>query len=111
MGGQGLFFQPADRQDPPSKGNLSGHRDITVDRDVSQSGDYSRCHGNPSRRTVFGNGALRYMDMQICFFVEVLSNPEFFGARTDVANCGLCGFTHYFTEFTCEEELSLAFNR
>src|SRR5260370_6415642 len=98
MGGQEFLLDPADGEHLATQRDFAGHGDISPHRILCERADDGRADGDAGGRTVLGDGAFRYVYVNVDVAVEILGQAEQVGARTDVAHRRLRGLLHHVTE-------------
>ena len=64
-----------------------GDRYQLAQRFVQECRGQRRQHGDPGRRTIFRNGTLRYMDMDICLVEHFRVDPILLTVRFQITEC------------------------
>ena len=94
-GGHGLFFQPADGENPSAQGDFSRHGDGTAHRFAGEGAYQGRGHGHTRTGAVFGDRSLRELNVQIFCFVKIFGNAVPVRHRADITHGNLGGFLHH----------------
>ncbi len=102
-------FMPPNRQDLSAQGNFTGHRNKWLDPFLGKDGSQSRQHGDPGRRTIFWNGSLRNMQVNIVFFKHFIVNTQLLTVSLDKTQSGGYGFFHNIAKVTRQGQFSFTF--
>src|SRR5579872_4386678 len=81
MSGKQLLFQSADRKNLAAQRDLTSHCQVAADRNLAQRARDGRGNRDARRRSVFRNGALRHVHVQVKVAVEVAGQSKPLRAR------------------------------
>src|SRR6185437_15065477 len=82
--GQQLLFESADGQHFAAQGDLAGHGNVAAHGNSAQCAGYGCGHSDAGGRTVFGDRALRNVNVNVDVAVEIARQPEAIRARADI---------------------------
>ena len=105
---QDLLLEPADRQDAPAQGDLTGHRQVVAHRDLGERRHQRGRHRDTGRRSVLRDRALGNVDVDVHVLVEIPLQAQLVGARAHVAQRRLRGLLHDVAEAAGDDQLALA---
>ena len=106
MRGEHLLFEATDRQHPPTKRDLAGHRHVVPDAYPREHRDEGGEHRDTRARSVLGHASGRNVDMDVALLEKVLRYPVVLRVRPDVGERRLCGLFHDVPELPRELELT-----
>ena len=110
VGCHALLPQTADGQNPSPQGDLTGHGDIVTNRDISQCRNKRRTGGDPCRRAVLGDCALREVDVDILILIEGILDLILIRNGTDIGDSRRYRLLHHISQGTGGDGLSGAGN-
>src|SRR5215813_6355866 len=76
VGGQQFFLETPDRQHLAAQSDFTRHRHVTPDGYLRQRAADRSSNRDTSRRPVFGNGALRHVQVHVQVSIEIPRQPE-----------------------------------
>ena len=108
VSGHALLAEAADGQHIAVEGDLAGHGHIAPHRDAGQAGDEGRGQGDAGRGAVFGDCALRGMDMQVALLEALGVDAVLCGMDAGIGDGQLGALLHHVAQRTGDGDLAAA---
>ena len=108
VSGHALLAEAADGQHIAVEGDLAGHGHIAPHRDAGQAGDEGRGQGDAGRGAVFGDCALRGVDVQVALLEALGVDAVLCGMDAGIGDGQLGALLHHVAQRTGDGDLAAA---